>query len=161
MIFALLIAVARSQDCSLTNFQPCLDIIENYKETTCAMIQTSSPTYYNQCLCYQMYHQSLCYQQCPGNVTVQQDLENNVVPEMNSLCASVGLNALNLPVPPAWQVFFQQTHTITAKAGSPNSASAATSATSTPTAIVQQVKNSASEYSYALGPFIALLGYFA
>lgn len=123
------IALAEQQDCSLTNFQPCLDVQQLYLEGTCNPLQAKNITYFQACECYHAVNLGYCYKQCPGNTDVQNQLITVVQPSVTQLCGAVNLNPARLPAPPIWETWFAQTT-------SPNTTTAATNATNSSTGSV-------------------------
>ncbi|KAI8901148.1 hypothetical protein BC833DRAFT_617920 [Globomyces pollinis-pini] len=92
---------AQNQDCSLTNFQPCLKVMEEYKIATCGHLHKHL-NYFNECLCYQQVYVGQCYSQCPGNAEVQTKFQKVQVPKIMQTCNAAGLNPTNLTFPASY-----------------------------------------------------------
>jgi hypothetical protein len=96
MIFTLFLSLSvvfAQERCEGTNFQPCLDDNQQYRESTCDPLLTTSAKFYNDCLCYHYANEALCYQQC-SDPSVQTELTTVQIPKTQNQCNAQGLNYL-------------------------------------------------------------------
>jgi len=135
MLSFLFVTYALSQqDCSLTNWQPCLDLATQYQESTCLPLASKNATFYNDCLCYSYINEGYCYAQCPGNSIVQTELTTVIQPKIDAQCAAQGINPLSPPQPPVWQSYFPSDGSVPSSfPGEPTSSDPGSSNPSLPT----------------------------